>query len=84
MKQEEELIKLDEEDLFGKQKSISTDQSDLLKKLAYIGNMIVEANDIIETRDTILYDDAVTISKFQKMCLEDIGCILDVLRKYSK
>lgn len=47
--------------------------------------MIVEANDIIEkNRDTILYDDAVTISKFQKMCLEDVGCILDVLTKYSK
>ena len=84
MKLEEELIKLDEEDLFRKQKSISTDQSDLLKNLAYIGNMIVEANDIIEARDTILYDDAVTIYKFQKMCSEDLGCILDVLQKYSK
>lgn len=84
MKLEEELIKLDEEDLFGKQKSVSTEQSDVLKNLAYIGNMIVEAHDIIEARDTILYDDAVTISKFQKMCLEDIGCILDVLRKYQK
>ena len=83
MKLEEELIRLDEEELFGKQKSVSTEQSDLLKNLAYIGNMIVEANDIIEARDTILYDDAVTISKFQKMCLEDIGCILDVLRKYA-
>ena len=46
--------------------------------------MIVEANDIIASRDTILYVDAVTISKFQKMCLEDAGCTLDVLRKYSK
>ena len=46
--------------------------------------MILEANDIIESHDAILYDDAVTISKFQKMCLEDVGCILDVLRKYSK
>ena len=84
MKLEEELIKLDEEDLFGKRKSVSTEQSDLLKNLAYIGNMILEAHDIIESRDTILYDDAVTISKFQKMCLEDIGCILDVLRKYAR
>lgn len=84
MKLEEELIKLDEEDLFERQKSISTEQSDLLKNLAYIGNMIVEANDIIKNRDTILYDDAVTISKFQKMCSEDLGCILDVLQKYSK
>ncbi|MBR2744469.1 MAG: hypothetical protein IKE01_04150 [Clostridia bacterium] len=40
MKLEEELIKLDEEDLFGKQKSVSTEQSDLLKNLAYIGNML--------------------------------------------
>ena len=46
--------------------------------------MIVEANDIIEARDTILYNDAVTISKFQKMCSESLGCILDVLRKYAK
>ena len=84
MKLEEELIKLDEEDLFGKRKSVSTEQSDLLKNLAYIGNMILEAHDIIDSRDTILYDDAVTISKFQKMCLEDIGCILDVLRKYAR
>lgn len=84
MKLEEELIKLDEEDLFCKQKSVSTEQSDLLKNLAYIGNMIVEANDIIAGRDTILYDDAVTIYKFQKMCSEDLGCILDVLQKYSK
>lgn len=84
MKLEEELIKLDEEDLFGKQKSISTEQSDLLKNLSYIGNMIVETNDIISSRDTILYDDAVTISKFQRMCSEDLGCILDVLRKYQK
>jgi len=56
MKLEEELIKLDEEDLFGKQKSISTEQSDLLKNLAYIGNMIVEANDIIENRDTNIFN----------------------------
>jgi len=84
LKLEEELIRLDEEDLFGKQKSVSTEQSDLLQNLAYIRNMIVEANDIIEARDTILYDDAVTISKFQKMCSEDLGCILDVLQKYSK
>ena len=55
MKLEEKLIKLDEEDLFGKQKSVSTEQSDLLKNLAYMGNMIVEANDIIEARDAILY-----------------------------
>ena len=56
MKLEELLIRLDEEDLFGKQKSVSTEQSDLLKNLASIGNMIVE----------------------------DIGCILDVLRKYAR
>lgn len=41
----EELLKLNEEELFGKQKSIDIEERDVMKNLGLLANMILEAYD---------------------------------------
>ena len=49
MKLEEALIRLDEEELFGKVHSVDIEQSDVMKNLGTIANMINEAIENLRT-----------------------------------
>ena len=43
MKLEEALIRLNEDDIFGKVHSVNIEESDIIKNLGTLGNMINEA-----------------------------------------
>lgn len=83
MKLEEELLKLNEEELFGKvKKSKPVEQSEILKNYALLNNMISEAIDILKNRDNVLFEDAENISKMQNECMKWLGNSLKNLEKY--
>ena len=57
MKLEEALIRLDEEELFEKIDSVDMEQSDIMKNLGTIANMIKETVENLKSRDILLYED---------------------------
>ncbi len=79
----EELLKLNEEELFGKQKSIDIEESDVMKNLGTLANMILEAMDCLKERDVLLYEDAQQISRSQFEAMEKLGDILEKINKYK-
>lgn len=79
----EELLKLNEEELFGKQKSIDIEESDVMKNLGTLANMILEAIDCLKERDVLLYEDAQQISRSQFEAMEKLGDILEKINKYK-
>lgn len=82
MKLEEALIQLDEEELFGKEHSIDIEQSEIMKNLGTLANMIQEAIDGLKERDRLIYKDAEELSKIQMKCMELIGEMLGKIKKY--
>lgn len=62
MKLEEDLLRLDEEELFGTVKSVPVEQSEVLKNFALLSKMIQEAIDTLTNRDNLLYEDDEQIS----------------------
>ena len=79
----EELLKVNEEELFGKQKSIDIEESDVMKNLGTLANMILEAMDCLKERDVLLYEDAQQISRSQFEAMEKLGDILEKINKYK-
>ena len=82
MKLEEALIKLDEEELFGKVHSVDIEQSDVMKNLRTIANMINEAIENLKSRDRLLYEDVEEITEMQMECMKWLGDILGKIEKY--
>lgn len=82
MKLEEALLRLNEEELFGKVHSVDIEQSEVMKNLGTLANMIREAVDVLKSRDTILYEDAEQIAEIQKVCMKSLGEILRRIEKY--
>lgn len=82
MKLEEELICLNEEEIFGKVHSVDVEESDVIKNLGTLGNMINEAIDKLKSRDRILYEDAEEIAGMQIETMKWLGNILDKIEKY--
>ena len=76
-------MKLNEEELFGKQKSIDIEESDVMKNLGTLANMILEAMDCLKERDVLLYEDAQQISRSQFEAMEKLGDILEKINKYK-
>ena len=70
MKLEEALIRLNEEELFGKVHSVDIEQSDVMKNLGTLANMINEAIENLRTRDRLLYEDAEDIAGMQMECMK--------------
>lgn len=58
MKLEEELIRLNEDELFGKVPSVDIEQSDVMKNLGTLANMLNEAIENLKTHDILLYEDS--------------------------
>ena len=82
MKLEEALIRLDEEELFGKVHSVDIEQSDVMKNLGTIANMINEAIENLKSRDRLLYEDVEEITEMQMECMKCLGDILGKIEKY--
>ena len=82
MKLEEALIRLNEEELFGKVHSVDIEQSDVMKNLGTLANMINEAIENLRTRDRLLYEDAEDIARMQMKCMKWLGDILGKIEKY--
>lgn len=82
MKLEEALICLNEEEIFGKVHSVDIEESDVIKNLGTLGNMINEAIDKLKSRDRILYEDAEEIAGMQIETMKWLGSILDKIEKY--
>ena len=82
IKLEEALLQLNEDELFGKEKSVAVEQSEVLKNLGVFSKMLQEIMDIIISRDVILYDDAMKLSDMQKECMKWIGEMQFILEKY--
>ncbi len=82
IKLEEALLQLNEDELFGKEKSVAVEQSEVLKNLGVLSKMLQEIMDIIISRDVILYDDAMKLSDMQKECMKWIGEMQFILEKY--
>ena len=82
MKLEEALICLNEEEIFGKVHSVDIEESDVIKNLGTLGNMINEAINKLKSRDRILYEDAEEIAGMQIETMKWLGSILDKIEKY--
>ena len=82
MKLEEALIRLDEEELFGKVHSVDIEQSDVMKNLGTIANMINEAIENLKSRYRLLYEDVEEITGMQMECMKWRGDILGKIEKY--
>lgn len=82
MKLEEALIRLDEEELFGKVHSVDIEQSDVMKNLGTLANMVHEAIENLSFRDMLLYEDAQEIAKMQMECMKWLGEMLGRIEKY--
>lgn len=82
MKLEEALIRLDEEELFGKVHAVDIEQSDVMKNLGTIANMINEAIENLKSRDRLLYEDVEEITGMQMECMKWLGDILGKIEKY--
>ena len=70
MKLEEALIRLNENEIFGKVHSVDIEESDVMKNLGTLGNMINEAIEILRGYDRLIYEDAETVSKLEKECMK--------------
>lgn len=79
----EELLKLNEEEIFGKQKSIDIEESNIMKNLGTLENMLIDAMDSLKERDVLLYEDAEQISKSQFEAMEKLGDVLEKIKKYK-
>lgn len=82
MKLEEQLIRLNEEEIFGKIHSIDIEESDVMKNLGTLANMINEAIENLRTRDRLLYEDAEEIVAMEMECMKWLGDILGKIEKY--
>lgn len=82
MKLEEELLRLNEEELFGTVKSIPVEQSEVLKNFALLSKSIREAIDTLTNRDNLLYEDAEQISSMQNECMKCLGEMQEIIEKY--
>lgn len=83
MKLEEALIRLNEDDIFGKVHSVDIEESDVMKNLGTLGNMINEAVENLRGCDRLLYEDAEAIVKLQIEGINLMGSILEKIEKYN-
>ncbi len=82
MKLEEELIKLNEEEIFGREKVVEIEKSEVIKNMRELISLIEEIMNILIKRGTILYKDAEEIRKMTMLIFQDFGDILEVVEKY--
>jgi len=82
MKLEEQLIRLNEDDIFGKVHSVDIEESDVMKNLGTLANMINEAVETLRGCDRLLYEDAEALAKMEIECMKWIGAILEKIEKY--
>lgn len=82
MKLEEELIKLNEEEIFGREKVVEIEKSEVIKNMRELISLIEEIMNILIKRGTIFYKDAEEIRKMTMIIFQDFGDILEVLEKY--
>lgn len=83
MKLEEALIRLNEDDIFGKVHSVDIEESDIMKNLGILGNMINEAIETLRGYDRLICEDAEALSKLEMECLKWMGSILEKIEKYK-
>lgn len=82
MKLEEQLIRLNEEEIFGRVHSVDIGESDVMKNLGMLGNMINEAVENLRGCSRLLYEDAQALTKLEKESMKRLGAILEKLQKY--
>jgi hypothetical protein len=82
MKLEEQLIRLNEEEIFGKEHSVDIEESDVMKNLGTLGNMINEAVENLRGCNRLLYEDAEALTKLEMESMKWLGAILEKLQKY--
>lgn len=82
MKLEEQLIRLNEEEIFGKVHSVDIEESDVMKNLGTLGNMINEAVENLKGCGRLLYEDAEELTKLEMESMKWLGSILEKLQKY--
>lgn len=83
MKLEEALIRLNEDEIFGKVHSVDIEESDVMKNLGTLGNMINEAIEILRGYDRLIYEDTEALVKMEMECMKWIGAILEKIEKYK-
>lgn len=79
---EEQLLSLNEEELFGKQNAIPIEQSEVIQNMARLSNMLQDGIGILKQKDMLLYEDAQDISQMQSEIFERLGSMLGKLEKY--
>lgn len=82
MKFEEQLIRLNEDEIFGKVHSVDIEESDVMKNLGTLANMINEAVETLRGCNRLLYEDAEDLAKMEMECMKWIGAILEKIEKY--
>lgn len=82
MRLEEQLIRLNEEEIFGKVHSVDIEESDVMKNLGTLGNMINEAVEKLRGCSRLLYEDVECLTKLEIESMKWLGAILEKLQKY--
>ena len=79
---EEKLFQLNEEELFGKPKSLAVEGSEFMKNFGTIGNITKEVIDSLASKDYILYEDANYLQQEEMKLIKQLGDILSRIEKY--
>ena len=79
---EKELIELNEEEIFGRLEKIEIEESEVIRNMKELINLIKETMEILIKKGTILYKDAEDIRKMIMIIFQDYGDILAVVEKY--
>lgn len=79
---EEELIKLNEEDIFGPDRTLLIEETELMTNMATLSNMVVENINALDHRGRIERTKAEKINRLQANCIEALGNLLAEINEY--
>lgn len=80
---EEALIRLNEEELQGKKKTVEVEGADFMGKFAEINKLIQAIIDGAVNTEYVLYEDLEFIDEKQANCIKELGELMDRLEQYN-
>ncbi len=83
MNYEDAVWKLSQEEDRANGNQINLEECEVMRNLGIIANMLQQAMDKLQDRETLVYEDMEQIIGFQSDCMRAIGDILEVINKYS-
>lgn len=78
---EEQLVNLEEEEIFGQEKEIELEGSKILEHLEYLHNLLRDVADNLTAKETITHEEAKLIDKEQMEVIQHLGEMLKLISR---